>query len=437
MTIVQITPGAGGMFCGNCFRDNALVASLRGMGHHTLMVPLYLPMALEENDQSEGTPIFFGGINVYLQQKAAWFGRIPHWLHRWLDSPVLLKWAAGRAAKTRAEEAGELTLSMLRGENGNQVRELNELIEWIRTQPKPDVICLSNALLIGLTRQLKRALRSPVVCMLQGEDSFLDALPAAQRSAAWRLVAERGTEVDLFVAPSRYFADLMSQRLGLGPERVRWVPNGIRVRDFEPSTLSMDPPAIGFFARMCREKGLDVLVDAFLALKKRGKVPAARLRVGGAMGPSDRPLVEELRNRLGRAGVLDQVEFCPNLDRAAKVSFFTSLTVFSTPATYSEAFGLYVIEAMAAGVPVVQPRHAAFPEIVEATGGGVLYDPSDPEGLSIALEQLLLDPARLRALGESARRGALQRFTVEVMAKNMLSVFAEAGKRSEAQGVRL
>src|SRR5574342_182875 len=104
MNIVQITPGAGGMYCGNCFRDNALVAELRRLGHSTLMVPLYLPLTLDEDDKSAGTPIFFGGINVYLDQKSGLFRRAPAWLHRCLASPTLLKWASNRAAKTRPED---------------------------------------------------------------------------------------------------------------------------------------------------------------------------------------------------------------------------------------------------------------------------------------------------------------------------------------------
>src|SRR5215467_4818424 len=75
--IIQITPGAGAMYCGNCLRDNALVEALRRLGHEVLMVPLYLPLTLDEPDQSTNTPIFFSGINVYLEQKSASFRRIP------------------------------------------------------------------------------------------------------------------------------------------------------------------------------------------------------------------------------------------------------------------------------------------------------------------------------------------------------------------------
>lgn len=192
------------MYCGGCFRDNALVAELRRAGHHALMVPLYLPLTLDEPDQSAQTPIFFGGINVYLEQKSALFRHLPRWMLRPLESRTVLKWASGRAARTRAAEVGDLTLSMLRGEEGNQARELEALIDWLRTQEKPDVVCLSNALLTGMARRIKSALSVPVTCLLSGEDTFLDALPASVRDAAWRTLAERCREVDLFLPPSAY-----------------------------------------------------------------------------------------------------------------------------------------------------------------------------------------------------------------------------------------
>jgi hypothetical protein len=78
MNIVQITPGAGAMFCGNCFRDNALVAALRKQGHSVLMVPLYLPLTLDEADETRGTPIFFNCVNIYLEHKSESFRTTPN-----------------------------------------------------------------------------------------------------------------------------------------------------------------------------------------------------------------------------------------------------------------------------------------------------------------------------------------------------------------------
>ena len=446
MNIVQITPGAGGMYCGNCFRDNALVAALRRQGHEVLMVPLYLPMTLDEEDQSAGTPTFFSGINVYLEQKLSFFRRAPDWLHRLLESPALLKWAAGKAARTRAEELGDLTISMLRGEEGNQARELDELIGWLRQKPHPDVVCLSNALLAGLVRKLKQELRSPVVCMLQGEDYFLDSLPQAQRDEAWKTLAARAAEADLFLAPSRYFGDLMCRRLNLPAGRVRVVFNGINLdgydKNAERETRNAEQrsaPVLGYFARMCREKGLDRLVEAFILLKRRERTKDLKLRVGGGCGPSEEPFVNALRERLKTNGVLHDVEFHPNIDRAAKLDFLRSLTVFSVPALYGEAFGLYVAEALASGVPVVQPRAASFPELIEGTGGGVLYEPGDVRALADAVEQLLSNPERLSALAEAGRKAVWQDFSAERMAENIARVFREfSSKRpafNETEGV--
>jgi len=428
VNIVQITPGAGGMYCGNCFRDNALVAALRQQGQEVLMVPLYLPMTLDEEDESRGTPIFFGGVNVYLEQKWALFRHAPRWLHRLLKSPTLLKWAAGKAAGTRAEDVGDLTISMLRGEEGNQARELDELIGWLAQKPHPDVICLSNALLVGLVRKLKQELRSPVVCMLQGEDYFLDSLPQGQRDEAWRTLAGRAAEVDLFIAPSRYFSELMTRRLRLAANKVRVIYNGIHLAGYEKTDAagrSTEPPVLGYFARMCREKGLDRLVEAFLLLKRNARTKNLKLRVGGGCGPSDEPFVEALRERLKTNGVLHDVEFHPNLDRAAKVQFLRSLDIFCVPALYGEAFGLYVIEALAAGVPVAQPRAAAFPELIEATGGGVLYEPGDVEALAGAIESLVTNPEKRRALGDAGRQVVWQAFNAGRMAENVGRAFQQ------------
>jgi len=421
------------MYCGGCLRDNALVAALRKLGHEVLMVPLYLPLTLDEADQSAGTPVFFGGISVYLEQKAALFRGAPGWLHDLFASRRLLAWAAGKAAKTRAADLGELTLSMLRGEAGNQAREIEALIAWLKTQPRPDVLSLSNALLIGMVHRLKSELRVPVACALQGEDTFLDSLPASHRAACWQTLAERAAEVDLFIAPSRYFGDLMRQRLSLPEDRVRVVHNGINLDGYgievesgaPPSPLAPAPapPALGFFARMCGEKGLDTLVEAYLRLRQRGRVGQLKLRVGGSCGPADGAFVDSLRERLQASGLLGDVEFYPNADRAGKLAMLRSLSVFSVPALYGEAFGLYVLEALAAGVPVVQPRVAAFPELIEATGGGVLCAPGDAQALAEAIEALLLNPARARALGEAGRRAVLAQFSAETMARETLEAY--------------
>lgn len=437
MTIVQITPGAGAMYCGNCFRDNALVAELRAQGHDVTMVPLYLPLTLDEDDQSDGVPVFFGGINVYLEQKFPLFRRAPNWLRRCLSSDRMLRWAAGRTAKTQAADVGDLMVSMLRGEEGRQARELEELIRWLKTQPRPDVICLSNALLAGMVRRLKAEFQVPIVITLQGEDYFLDSLPDSHRATAWQVLAERVAEADKFIAPSRYFADVMTRRLGLRSERVQVIYNGLNLDGYRAAASDSEEtprrhatrntqhaaPVLGYFARMCKEKGLDTLVEAFIHLKNRGNVPRLKLHIGGGCGAGDEAFVKSLRKRLAQAGFIGETMFAPNLSRAEKISFLESLTVFSVPAGYGEAFGLYLIEAMAAGVPVVQPRAAAFTELIEVTGGGMLCEAGDAKSLADVLEEVLLNPGKARALGEAGRNAVAERFTVARMAEESLRVF--------------
>jgi len=420
MNIVQLTPGAGAMYCGNCFRDNALVAEWRKMGHDAVMASLYLPMTLDEEDQSAGVPIFFSGINVFLEQIFPLYAKAPSFLRNLFSSPSLLKKAAGGAAKTRPDQLGDLTLSMLQGEMGKQARELDELVHWLKTEQKPEVVCLSNALLAGMVRRIRNELNVPVVIELQGEDSFLDSLPDTHREKVWDALRERAAEVDAFIAPSHYFAELMTRRLRLRPERVQVVYNGIRLDGYEPAPGNSNPPVLGFFARMCKEKGIDTLVAAYIHIRKKNLVPNLRLKIGGSMGPSDEPLVTRLKEELRTADVLSDVEFHPNLDKSAKQAFLKSLSVFSVPALYGEAFGLYLVEAWAAGVPVVQPRAASFPELIEASKAGLLCEPNNAASLAEKIAEILNKPQLHSTLSQSALTASRTTFNVRAMAESML-----------------
>jgi glycosyltransferase involved in cell wall biosynthesis len=226
------------------------------------------------------------------------------------------------------------------------------------------------------------------------------------------LLAERCAGIDHFIAVSRYFADVMIKRLNLPAERVSVVHPGIAFDEFLP-TNDASQPVVGYLARMHPTKGLDTLVEAFLQLK----TPGARLRIAGAMTGRDKAFVQSLQRKLG-----DRAEFLPNLDRAAKADFLRSLSVFSVPATYGEAFGMYVLEALAAGVPVVQPRHGAFPEVLAATVGGLLCEPNQPAALAAALDELLGDPKRARQLGATGRQAVQERFSVAAMTANVEAI---------------
>lgn len=424
MRIIQLTPGTGSFYCGTCLRDNALTAELRRQGHEARMVPMYLPPILDEASTVDGEPLFYGGVNVYLQQKSILFRKLPRAVDKLFDSPKILQMAARRAGSTSARDLGDLTVSTLRGEEGNQVKELNRLVEWLAGE-KPDVVILSNALLVGLARRIKQVTGAAVVCTLQGEDSFLDSFPDPDRQRAWETLSERAKDCDAFIAVSHYYGNVMRERAQLPADRVRVVYNGILLDGYAPAPAPPSQPTLGYLARMCPPKGLHILIEAYIILRQRNRVPNLKLRVGGSMTKADEQFVNQLRQRLTSAGVTDNVEFLPNLSRDEKIAFLQSLSVLSVPATYGESFGLYLIEAWAAGVPVVQPRHAAFPELVELTGGGVLCEPNDPQALAAAIEELLCNPEAAQTMGARGRQAVLEKFSMERMAEGALQVLSQ------------
>jgi glycosyltransferase involved in cell wall biosynthesis len=423
MRQAHITAGTGNFHCGNCHRDNALVKALGRLGHEAWLVPLYLPLVLDEEPAPKYAPLFAGGVNMFLQQKLALFRHTPRWLDRLLDSTGLLRWASRFAGMTRASDLGEMTVETFRGLHGRQAKEWNRLLDWLAEQ-RPDVVVLSNGLLAGLARGVKERLGCAVVCSLQGEDAFLDSLPEPYRSDSWQALRETTPHVDIFVGVSDYYSKAMAARLHLPPEKITTVRNGIEVAGFAPAAAPPELPTIGFLARMCQGKGLDRLVDAFILLAKRGNLPHLRLRIGGAKTSADDAFVAAQEKKLRDAGCLDAAQFLPNLDYNEKVAFLQSLSVLSVPATYGEAFGLVVIEALACGVPVVQPDHGAFPELVRATGGGLLCPPDDAGALAVALEQLLLAPGLASELGHRGRAAVLENFSADRMAREFADVCA-------------
>lgn len=422
MRVAFLIPGvAGSFYCENCLRDASLVRALRGMGHNPVVLPLYLPPALDGPEGPAG-PLFFGGINVFLQQKSAFFRHTPCWLDRLFDLGPLLRLAARFASMTDGRDLGETALSMLRGEEGRQAKELDRLVRWLAENQRPAAVCLSNALLVGVVRRLKEALGVPVVVALQDEDIFLDELPEPHRSQAYRAVCERASEADALVAVSHYYARFMRQRLGLPEEKLHVVHTGIPTDDYAPAPAPPPAPTLGFLERICEAKGADLVVDAYLRL--RGEIPDLRLRLAGGWSPQDEAFVGRLRGRLAESG-----ELLGNLVGRERMDFLRSLSVLCVPARHAEAFGTYLLEALATGVPVVLPRRGAFPELVEATGGGVLYDPEAPDALTGALRSLLTDPPRARRLAEAGREAVLAAFDTRHSAGKFMAIVEEVAGR--------
>jgi glycosyltransferase involved in cell wall biosynthesis len=421
--ILFVTAGAAGMYCGSCLRDNALATELKARGHDVLLVPLYTPTLTDEPNVSEHR-VFFGGVSVYLQQRARFFRWAPRLLDRLLDAPWLITAASSGSISTDPRSLGEMTISMLKGEEGFQRKEFEKLLGWLVSEPPPDVIQLPNALLSSLARPFRRELKRPVHCTLQGEDLFLDGLHKPHREEALALIRQAAADVDRFTAVSEYYADFMATYLGIPREKIDVVPLGMNLHGFEKRKDSGARPfSVGYLARVAPEKGLSGLCDAYVRFRQMPGVETARLDVAGYLAPDQKRYLRDAERKLSDAGFGAEFQYHGALDREQKIEFLRNLDVFSVPTVYIEPKGLFLLEAMACGVPVVQPRHGAFPEMLEKTGGGVLVNSRDPQALAQGLYRLWKEPALRSTLGQSGFDGVRRHYSVAHSADRMLEMY--------------
>lgn len=429
MKIVFLTAGAAGMFCGSCMHDNALAKALRREGADCLLQPLYTPIRTDESSVAD-THVFFGGVNIYLLDKMPLFRFVPAFLKRLLDRPGFLAWATRRAGSTDAKLLGDLTLSMLSGEAGNQAEEVARLVAWLRDEIRPDAILFTNLLIAGVIPVIRRELpQTKLIAILQGDDAFLDHLPSPYRERAELRIGELGRQCDAIVVNSTRYGESMAGRLGLEAARLTVLPLTIDTapfRDFVPKSqrvVGSGVVRIGYFARIAPEKGLHNLIDAFIDLCGRPGCDHVRLDFAGWLGEQNRGYLEEQLAKLERAGLGDRAAYLGSPDLRGKLAMLGELDLFSVPTSHEEPKGLSVLEALAAGVPVVLPAKGAFPELVESTGGGLLVDPDDPHALADGLYRLVRDVESRRRFGLAGREHVMTRRGVESQARQMIEMF--------------
>ncbi len=461
MKIIQITPGSGGNFyCENCLRDAILVQAWRALGHDAVVVPLYLPLDMDKAFSVAPNKIYFGGINVYLQQKFALFRKLPSWLDRLFDSPVLLRMAAKRAGMVDARQLAETTISILQGNHGRQVKELNRLVNFLAQNQTPDIICLSNIMLSGLAESIKQKLHVPVVSLLQDEDEFLDIMPEPWHSQAWDVLRDNIRHIDCCIAVSQYYANFMAPRLKLGDDKLKVCYVGIaqpagtisdtpdnisgnmlsktkkEITNFPPSAsafaVAADKPVpaavpvIGYLSRMCPEKGLDILVDAFITLKKHPALHLLKLRIAGGHTKDDEPFIRQVTQKLELAGYLKDVEFISAFDAEVRSGFFRSITLLSVPEKRGPACAMYALEALAYAVPIVQPPVGVFNELYDMIGPAVRLAASPAASdLAQAMYPLLTDTTLAQRLGLDGRNMVQKNFNVDISACRMINIFRD------------
>jgi glycosyltransferase involved in cell wall biosynthesis len=429
MRILSITAGAAGMYCGSCARDNSVARELMRLGHDVTLVPVYTPTRTDEPNVSRPR-VLFGGISVYLQQYVPLFRWTPPFLDRLWDSPAVISRFAGRAVSNDPKLLGELTISMLSGRSGVLHKEFGKFLDWLGHEPAPEVINLPNSLLVSMADPLREAFRAPVTCTLQGEELFIDGLASPYREEALRLIRGSVPRIDRFIAVSEYAAEYMCRYLEIPPDKVSVVPLGINMEGYgpgNPAAAGSDAPfRIGYFARIAPEKGFRELVEAYVRLRRMHPESPARLEAAGYTSPDNTAYLDMARTVLRQAGLEDEFHYHGVVDREGKIRFLQNLDVLSVPATYDEPKGLFLIEAMANGVPVVQPRRGAFTEVVEKTGGGILVEPDDIDSLVEGLRDLWQDPLRRVALGSAAEEGVREHYTVTRSAESLVRVYETA-----------
>jgi glycosyltransferase involved in cell wall biosynthesis len=314
---------------------------------------------------------------------------------------------------------------MLQGDHGKQRKEIDKLVSWLVADVKPDVLNLTNAILAGMVPRLKQKLPGvPLLCSLQGDDIYTESLPEPYKSRSLALIREHSRLIDGFVATSAYYADFMAGYFDVPRDKIHVILPGINLHGHgERPTRQGKPFTVGYFARICPEKGFHQIIDAFIHLRKLPGTEAVKLHASGYLGENNRVFFNDQRKRLDAAGLLSDFVHreCPT--HSDKVRFLHELDVLSVPTTYREPKGLYVLEALANGVPVVQPRHGSFPELVEATGGGVLVEPGNAAELAVALKRLRDDRGHAEELGQRGRAAVHERFHAARMAEETAALY--------------
>ena len=396
---------------------------MKKQGHQVTKLPMYLPLFSDEHDLNE-IPVFYGAISIYLKQLYPIFRHAPAWVDRFLNSKPMLKLAARMSGSTNAKGLEEMTVSMLMGEKGKQKEELDRMVCWMAKHLQPDVIHLSNALLLGLAPKLKQEFPNAIlVCSLQDEDVWVDAMKDSYREKIWKLMSEKSEHVDGFIAVSNFYADVSLQNMSIPKNKIFTNHLGVDFHEYTCIEATSKPRNIGYISRMCTENGFDIIVDAFIQLRKDKAYNDVKLILTGGSTGDDKDFIREIQQKLKTKGLWDQVEFHEDFDGEGRHDFFSKVRMISVPVRNGEAFGLYLLESMASGVPVVQPNLGAFPEIVEKSKGGIIYKNNSVEELSQSLKSLLDNEEKLFQLSIDCRKGVEKEFNIHTQAENMIDIY--------------
>jgi glycosyltransferase involved in cell wall biosynthesis len=334
-----------------------------------------------------------------------------------LDRPRLLKAAGNMGAGTPPAKLAGMTKAMIRGARGGMGKELKRLTTMLRAL-KPDVISLPNLMMAGVAEELKKELKVPIVVELTGEDIFFEAMAPEDQRELRELVRACLPHVAGLVATSNHYATKMAEYLGVKTGTIQTVYGGVPAALLEaPSsgTPVTSPFRIGHLARIDPPKGLEGAHAIVDRIRELGT--PAELHYAGWEGPQHRKWHASIRAAAKAPGT-----YHGEVDLAGKIQLLDSLGIFLAPAPYPEPKGLYVLEAMARGAPVVAANHGVFPEIVG--DAGTLVAPGDIDSFARNIIELIGNVDRRNAMSAAGRAAVAARFTDQRMASNMLAFYA-------------
>lgn len=418
------------MYCGSCMHDNSLAKAMRVQGVDCVLQPVYTPIRTD-GDSIASQQVFFGGIHIYLLQQMPWLRWVPASIRRTLDWAPLLRIATRRTHDTDAEKLGELAISMLKGTDGRQSDEVHRLVDWLADEMRPDAILFSNLLIGGALPSIRKRLPSTrLVVLLQGDDIFIDHLPGDARDEAIRLCRRLVPHIDRFVVHSNFYADKMETMLEIPRDKIVITPLSIDLEPFHNLATGSEEKStsdfrLGYLARIAPEKGLHRLVDTFIRLASQSSHDDMTLHVAGWLGEGNQRYLQEQQRKIADAALSHRFAYhgSPNLDE--KIAFLRTLDLLSVPTDYEEPKGLFVLESLAAGVPVVQPNHGAFAELIEATGGGLVVQPDCVDALCDAIQRLKADSDLRTKLGSEGSSRVFANHSIEAAARIMHQILFE------------
>ncbi len=431
LKVVHLISGAGGMYCGSCMHGNTLAAALLDAGHDVLLMPLYTPVRTDD-ESIRHEQLAFGGLNVFLQQKFPLFRRTPAFIDWLLDRPGLVRWLSRWGGRTDAADLGALTVSMLRGESGRQSKELEKLLDILAKLPKIDVIHLSNVLLAGLAGPIREGLNVPVVVSLTGEDIFVERLPEPYAAETQAELQRCVSHIDALVAMNGHFADRMADYLSVPRQVIHVIQPGIKLAGHaahsETATTVADPAdhdgfRIGYFSRICHDKGLHLLAEALEIVAQEAPDCRFTLEAAGYLGPDDRSYLRDVERRFEQKHLRGRFRYAGSPDRAGKIAFLQSVDVVCLPSVFPESKGIAALEAWANNKPVIAPDAGAFPELVQDTNGGLLFEAGNAQSLARVILEAAGDRSRVTELGRQGMAAVRDRYHDRLLAERTAALY--------------